>query len=262
MKGWPLGLVVPLQDPTPFSPFAPTEWREALRQVAESGYEGVEFAITDPVRVDMDKVAEALERERLRLLALATGQALEKERLSLSAPDDRVRERAVQRIKGHMRFAKRFGAVVIIGTLRGIVGDKTLLVESLRECASFDFSVKITLEPLNRYESRLVNTVSEALEVIECIGKDNVGLHLDTFHANIEEPKVGDAFRIAGERLFHVDLADSNRWVPGYGHLDFKEVWTALEAIDYRGGLVIECIPKPDKRALLSAAQKIRTQWT
>lgn len=252
---------MPLQDPTPFSPFAPADWRKALRQAAVSGYEGVELSITDPTRVDVGKVAEALRGEGLCLFALATGQAAGKEGLSLSTPDDKVRNRTIQRIKDHMRFARGFGAVVIVGTLRGVNGDKNLLVESLRECVSFDKNVRIALEALNRYESRLVNTVSEALEVLERVGAENLGLHLDTFHANIEEPKVGDAFRAAGGRLFHVDLADSNRWVPGYGHLDFREVWEALEAIDYRGNLVIESLPRPNAGAVLSAAQKIRAQW-
>ena len=261
MGNWPLGLIVPLQDPTPFSPFAPVEWRNALGQVGSAGYAGVELAITDPEPIDHDDVAKALCREGLRLLSLTTGQAAAKEGLSLSSPEEDVRLRAVERMKAHMHFAKPFEAVVIVGSLRGVEGDMDLLIESLRECAAYDTKVRIALEPLNRYESRLVNTAVEALSIVNRAGAENLGLLLDTFHANIEERGIGQAFRAAGERLFHIHLADSNRWVPGFGHLPFAEVWTALNAINYAGGLVIEAFPRPNAEALLASAKAIRSEW-
>lgn len=244
-------MIVPLQDPTPFSPFTPSEWRKALREVAKAGYQVAELAVTDPKKLDPEEVAEALAEENLRLSSITTGQAAGVEGLSLSSPDAGVRERAVQRIKDHMRLAAPHGAVVIVGLLRGVDGSLELLVESLRECARFDTSVKIALEPLNRYESRLIHTAAEALKVIDQVGAENLGLLLDTFHAGIEERGIGEAFRAAGQRLFHVHLADSNRWVPGYGHFPFPEVMEALAAIDYAGALVIESFPKPGPEAML-----------
>jgi len=91
------------------------------------------------------------------------------------------------------------------------------------------------------------------------VGAQNLGLLLDTFHANIEERNIGQAFRDAEERLFHVHLADSNRWAPGFGHLPFTEAWTALKAIDYAGGLVIEAFPRPNVEALMSEAKTLST---
>ncbi len=259
MRNWPLGLIVPLQDPTPFSPFRPEEWLHALDVVAASGFDGVELAITNPTLLEASEVAEALEARGLRLLSITTGQAAAKEGLSLSSPDEKIRRQAVERIQAHMQFAKSFGAVVIVGSLRGADGDMELLVESLRECATYDAEVRIAFEPLNRYESRLVNTVGEALVVIGKAGAENVGILFDTFHANIEERNIGQAFRDAGERLFHIHLADSNRWIPGFGHLPFTEVWSALKAMNYASGLVIETFPRPNVEALLSVARTIFT---
>lgn len=259
---WPLGLIVPVQDPTPFSPFSPGEWRKALQELARAGYAAVELAITDPRKLDPEEVAEALAAANLRLSSLTTGQAAGKEGLSLSSSDGQVRERAIQRIQDHMRLAAPHGAVVIVGLLRGADGSPELLVKSLAECAQFDPGVKLALEPLNRYESRLINTAREALEVVERVGVENLGILFDTFHANIEEPSIEEAIRTAGECLFHVHLADSNRWVPGFGHLPFDEVWEALAAIGYRGSMVFECFPKPGAREMLSAAAKIRSQWS
>ena len=258
---WPLGLVVPLQMPTPFSPFVPTQWREALHEIACAGYEGVEFAIVNPNDLDRMALMGVLKKEGLRLLAIATGQAVKEEGLSLSSTHERTRELAVQRVKDHMRLAKEFGAMVIVGTLYGSDGDKKLLVESLRECVSFDSSVKVTLEAINRYESSLANTVFEVLDIIEQIGAENLGVQLDTFHANIEERNIREAIQLAGKKLFHVDLADSNRWVPGYGHLNLNEVWEALDSIGYEGHIVIECFPKPSQEALLNACNRLRQQW-
>jgi len=249
---WSYGIIIPLQDPTPFSPFPPERWREGLSKVARAGFTAVELAITDPAKVNRDEVAEALREVGLRFVSITTGQAAGIEGLSLSSPDESVRERAVARIKAHMEFARPFGAVVIVGSLRGADGDRRLLVESLRECAAHDPEVKLAFEPLNRYETRLVNTVAEALELIEEVGAENLGILFDTFHANIEEPRFGDSIRVVGKRLFHVHLADSNRWVPGAGHLPFGEVLRALEGIDYRGGLILECFPKPSPERLLS----------
>ena len=249
---WPLGMIVPVQDPTPFSPFQPELWRKALAEVAQAGYQAVELAITDPARLDPDQAAEALQEAGLRLSSLTTGQAAAIEGLSLSSPDESVRKRAIARIKAHMRFAKSFGAVVIVGLLRGADGDLSLLAGSLKECASFDPDVKLALEPLNRYESKLINTVEEALEVVEGVGADNLGVLFDTFHANIEEAAPAQSILKAGSRLYHVHLADSNRWIPGHGHLDFPPLLEALDRIGYQGALVVEALLKPSPAALLS----------
>jgi len=258
---WPLGLIVPLQDPTPFSPFAPERWRVALDHVRGAGFTAVELAITDPEPLDPEEIAQALEETGLRFCAITTGQAVWKEGLSLAAGEEAIRERTVARLQAHMRLAKRFGAVVIVGLLRGFQGPEARLVEGLRACTRFDPDVKLALEPLNRYETRLANTVEEALRLIERVGADNLGVLVDTFHANIEERRIGEAFRRAGDRLFHVHLADSNRWAPGQGHLDFAEVWEALEAISYKGCLVIEALPQPSLQEVLAVPERLRARW-
>ncbi len=258
MRNWPLGLIVPLQDPTPFSPFAPGHWRQALRRVKTAGYDDVELAKTNPASINPDTIKEALESEGLRLLSITTGQAAGLEGLSLASPDERIRRRTIERIEAHMDLARRFGAVVIVGSLRGADGGTELLTEALRECANHAPEVRLAIEPLNRYESRLVNTVAEALDVIEEVGADNLGILFDTFHANIEEVSVGEAIRAAENRLLHVHLADSNRFVPGYGHLDFAQVWNALDAIRYQQALVVEALPEPSTEALLNAPARLR----
>lgn len=249
---WPLGLIVPVQDPTPFSVFMPEDWPQSLGQVRAAGYRVVELAVTDPQTLDYDSLRATLDHYGLQLVAFTTGQAAGKEGLSLSSPDIRVREKAIARVQAHAKMARGFQAIVIIGLLRGKSGNLSLLFESIKECTQAYPEVRFALEPLNRYETELINSVAEALGLVELIGADNLGLLFDTFHSNIEERSVREALTLCGERLFHVHLADSNRWIPGFGHFPFAELWEALEAVGYQGALVLECLPRPDPVWLLS----------
>jgi 5-keto-L-gluconate epimerase len=262
MHRWPLGMIVPLQDPTPFSPFRPQDWKGALDAVATAGFDGVELAVTAPALLQERDVAEALETLDLHLLSITTGQAASIEGLSLSSRDHACRKRAIERICSHMTFARAFpnSPVVIVGSLRGRDGDLMLLRESLKECAQYDSEIQLALEPLNRYESQLLNTVEQTLELIEVIRAPNIGVLFDTFHANIEEPSLSAAIETAEHRLVHVHLADSNRWVPGHGHLDFESVWRALERIEYPRACVLEPMLKPDASTLLGFARSPQAQ--
>lgn len=114
--------------------------------------------------------------------------------------------------------------------------------ESLREVASYagERGVSLAIEPLNRFETDLVNTVDQGLDLCERIGADNVGLLLDTFHMNIEEKFIPHAVRAAGDRVFHVHACENDRGTPGSGHVDWDGLFAALREIDYSGQLVIE----------------------
>lgn len=250
-----------MQDATPFSPFRPDAWQQALDIVVASKFDGVELAITNPALLEASEVAEALESRGLRLLSITTGQAAALEGLSLSSSDPGIRQRAITRICDHMAFAERFGAVVIVGSLRGADGDHHLLRESLAECAVSRPSVNIALEPLNRYESRLLNSIDCTMTLIEDIGADNIGVLFDTFHANIEEGSIPEAISRAGDRLVHVHLADSNRWVPGFGHFEFSQVWDALERVSYAHSIVFEPLPLPSTDQLLASGGKLKAAW-
>ena len=106
--------------------------------------------------------------------------------------------------------------------------------------------VRLALEPINRYETTLINNAAQGLELIERVGADNFGLLLDTFHMNIEEPDIEASIRQCGAHIFHFHVADSNRWYPGAGHLDFKSILKMLFDTGYPGWVSGEFLPKPD----------------
>ena len=122
------------------------------------------------------------------------------------------------------------------------------LVEALRECsdAAHPHGVRLALEPINRYETTLINNAAEGLDLIERVGADNFGLLLDTFHMNIEEADIEASIRACGEHIFHFHVADSNRWYPGAGHLDFNSILEALFDTGYQDWVSGEFLPEPD----------------
>jgi len=226
-----------------------------LAQIAALGYDGVELAIRDPKLIDLELLDGMVRKHGLSMPAIGTGQAWGEEGLSFTDPDLGIRSAAIERIKSHIPVASHFEAVIIIGLVRGIVKpgvDQTQamgwLVEALRECSATarPHSVRLALEPINRYETTLINNAREGLELIERVGADNFGLLLDTFHMNIEEADIQASIRDCSERIFHFHVADSNRWYPGAGHLDFASILNALSATGYQDWVSGEFLPKPD----------------
>jgi sugar phosphate isomerase/epimerase len=226
-----------------------------LAKIADWGYDGVELAIRDPALVDADKLEEVVSAHGLTVPAIGTGQAWGEERLSFTSDDPAVRTAAVERIKSHIPLAARFNAIIILGLIRGITPNgqtheqsMRYLIESLHECSAMASSqgVRFALEPLNRYETDLIHTVADGIDLIRQVGADNLGLLLDTFHMNIEEPVIEESIRACGDHIFHFHVADSNRWYPGAGHLDFKSILNALFANGYQGYVSGEFMPKPD----------------
>jgi len=226
-----------------------------LAKIAGWGYDGVELAIRDPQAVDVEALVHLAASYGLAVPAIGTGQAWGDEHLSYSDPDAVVRRSAIERTKAHVPLAHRLSATIIVGLLRGLVQPgvsqaqaMAWTVAALSECcaAAATSGVRIALEPINRYETTLINNVAQGLDLIDRVGADNLGLLFDTFHANIEEPSFEDSLIAAGDRLFHFHVADSNRWYPGAGHLDFAHILGVLSRIDYRGFVSGEFMPRPE----------------
>ncbi len=234
-----------------------------LARIAALGYDGVELAIRNPGLVDVGALECLVRKHNLSVPAIGTGQAWGEEGLSFTDPDSSVRRAAIERIKSHVPAAVHLNAgrpavtttpIIIIGLVRGIVKPgvdhaqaMAWLVEALQECcAAAPAGARLALEPINRYETTLVNNVTQGLDLIERVGADNFGLLLDTFHMNIEEPSIEDSIRQAGRHILHFHVADSNRWHPGAGHLDFRALLEMLAQTGYQGFVSGEFMPLPD----------------
>jgi D-psicose/D-tagatose/L-ribulose 3-epimerase len=114
--------------------------------------------------------------------------------------------------------------------------------DCLRQVARFakDRGVQIGLEPVNRYETYLVNTCKQAIRLSEMIGEDNVKIHLDTYHMNIEEKSFYGATKLAGNKLMHYHLCENDRGIPGTGLVDWDDIFRALGEMNYQGHAAME----------------------
>ena len=231
------------------------DFAASVAKVAAWGYDGVEVAIRDPALVNPDELEQLVSDLDLIVPAIGTGQAWGEEGLSLTAADETVRAQAIERIRSHVPLAARLDALIILGLIRGVTPEgqtheqsMAYLVEAIQECTKVatETGVRFALEPMNRYETDLIHTVAEGLDLIDQVGEDNFGLLLDTFHMNIEEPTIEESIRSCGDRIFHVHVADSNRWHPGAGHLEFPSILATLREVGYDGFISGEFMPLPD----------------
>jgi sugar phosphate isomerase/epimerase len=239
-----------------------------IAKIASWGYTGVELAIRDPALVDKDKLLSVLNNYGLKVPAIGTGQAWGEEGLSFTSSDAVIRRAAVDRIKDHIPLANDLNAFVIIGLIRGVTPPNQshslsmqYMIESLQECAEFAklMGVRLALEPLNRYETDLIQTASEGMDLLTQVGSANLGLLLDTFHMNIEEPSIEESIRTCGEHIFHFHVADSNRKHPGAGHINFESIMNALDYAGYQGWVSGEFMPYPDPE--IAAQCNIEFLW-
>ncbi|MBM3471038.1 MAG: sugar phosphate isomerase/epimerase [Armatimonadetes bacterium] len=228
-------------------------WEAGVARLAALGFDGAELAIRDAAVVDAGRIEAVVRNANLAVPAIGTGQAFLRDGLSLSSADAGVRLAAATRLLGHVRLAARLDSLVIIGLIRGRAeGGQAATASRFLEGigpvldAAASAGVRLVIEPINRYETDFLVTVEETLEVIGASGAPHLGVLADTFHMNIEEVTIGGALAAAGPRLWHVHVADSNRWAPGLGHLDFPSIVNALRQCGYEGFLSAEILPRPD----------------
>jgi len=241
------------------------DFAQNVAKIASYGFDGVEPAVRDPALVDHVGLIEAVSKHGMEIPAIGTGQAWGEEHLSFTDPNPEVRQQAVERIAAHVPLAKKAGALIVIGLVRGTIQEEASenqarewMFSGFKSCVDIagKEGVRIAFEPLNRYETQLLNTAKESLELIDRVGADNLGLLLDTFHMNIEEPSIEESIKLCGDRIFHFHVADSNRWYPGAGHLDFRSILETLFSTGYSGFVSGEFMAVPD--ADTSAQKAIR----
>jgi D-psicose/D-tagatose/L-ribulose 3-epimerase len=231
------------------SPFSDSDLG-VFRDVSAMGYDEVEVCIEDPARLTAAKVAKAASDEGLSVLVCG---AFGPDRDASNEQPGR-RQDAVDYLKGCVDFAAEVGSPLVSGPMYATTGQARLLSDyeraaqwgrardSLAEVAQYaaGSSVRLAIEPLNRFETDLVNTVEQGVRLCDDIGAANVGLLLDTFHMNIEEKDVPAAVRSAGKHLFHIQASENDRGTPGTGHVDWSGLVRALRDLEYQGSVVVE----------------------
>ncbi len=170
----------------------------------------------------------------------------------ITSDDPEVRQHGVRYLEECVRAsaavcAESFSGVIYSQHVKGLPtrpGEEQWerSAESLRPAVRLgeQLGVVLAVEPVNRYESCLVNTCDQALYLIERVGEDNLKVHLDTYHMNIEEKSFYDATQAAGNRLVHYHLCENDRGIPGTGLVDWDGIFRALAELEYDGNAALE----------------------
>lgn len=239
---------------------APLE--EVLGKLVKYGYDGVEYNISNPFEVDAGWLRSITKNYGLEVAAISTGLSYLRYRYSLSSSSEEHRLKAVEFFKKYIELAAKLEAYkVVIGLARGrCEGSCQTALErlksSLNELDEYaaKHNVLLVFEPLNHYETDLVNRLDEALELIKQYS--NVGLLFDTFHMMLEEPDVYDAILRAGKHIGHFHVADSNRLAPGMGMLDWEKIVYRLLRTGYKGYVSVEARIEPSLDKLLEVSAR------
>lgn len=232
-------------------------YREIIPRMAAAGYKGVEMHIFDSAEIDRRELWNILKENGMVLTSIGTGSVYERLHYNLGDFDPAVRKAAIRHLEQHMITAEPDHGVVIIGLIAGRYSDckeneelfKKNLTESLYcldELAQHH-DVHLGFEIMNRFESDYLTKIEEGVEYLKDQSFKRILLHLDTVHMNIEEADIYQAILSARGYVGHVHIADNDRWYPGHGHYNFREILRALKDIGYEGALALETNNKPSE---------------
>jgi sugar phosphate isomerase/epimerase len=236
---------------------------ENLARATQHGFDGVVLFPQSAESIDVAELQRHLSRHRLSVAAIGTGAGRLLRNLTLTAEDQPVRADATTFIRSIIDLGGRLGAPAIIGWMQGRIEphqDREQALDWLHDALNdlgqhaATHGVPLLLEPLNRYESNVLNTLGQTVAFVRSLSASNIRVLADLFHMNIEEVDLAAAIREAGPLLGHVDFADSNRRAVGLGHTDIGPVITALGEIGYTGYLAAEVFPLPTADAAAEQA--------
>jgi D-psicose/D-tagatose/L-ribulose 3-epimerase len=228
------------------------------------GYEAVEILVEDPSDIDPGRVKQELSKHGLACGSVCAAMNRERD-LRGGSLSQRNGVKYLCRLLDQM---VELDCPVIGGPVYSYVGRADAVsraeyrnqwkavVRNLKVVAKYaqERGRRVCFEPLNRFETDFINTVEQGLNLIEDVSSPVLKLHLDTFHANIEEKNLGDAIRRAGRHLGHIHACGSDRGTPGNDHTDWQDIAAALREINYQGDIAVESVTLDVPRIARSAA--------
>ncbi len=234
-----------------------------LERLSRFGYDGIEIS-GEPARYNPTEVRRLLDKYQLECWGGVTIMTAGRD---LVHADKYVRVGTIAYMKDCVRMIKKLGGHFFcvvpstVGKVKPLASpaqEWKWVVEGLKEVARVaqDNDVRIGIEPLNRFETYLINRHDQALLLADEVGLPNVGVTLDAFHLNIEEADPMAAIRAVGSRLYDFHVADNNRKPAGQGSYNWKKVLGVLKEINFKGRLTAEFVLPVDRTPLALSAEK------
>lgn len=218
-----------------------------LEDLKRIGFDGVELPLFNP---NLDYAAWGRRLDRLGLARTAvTVRSGDDNPIS---PDAAVRAKGIAATKQVLDCCAAVGATTLVGPYHSALGvfsgagptsdEWKWAIDSMRQVAEHAGKVNVTLavEPLNRFETYLLNTHADAARFCREVGHPNCRMMYDTFHSNIEEKCISRALHSCADMLTHVHISENDRSTPGQGNVRWSETFDALRQIRYNGWLVVE----------------------
>lgn len=232
------------------SPFSTADF-DLVYKIKEMGFDIIEVPVENKDMIDWPKLKTMVKQAGLDVtISGAFGPNRD-----ISSEHAGIREQGVQYIMDCIAIAREMESPVFGGPLYSAVGktrfiseeqkkqERAWCVENLRRVGKVaqDNAILLGVEPLNRFETDMINTVDQAVALVQEVANPNVRIQLDTFHNNIEEKNIANTIRRLGkDMLCHIQGNESDRGTPGTGNVDWAGIKTALEEIGYDGAVVIE----------------------
>ena len=218
-------------------------------ELKKAGYDGVEIPIFEGAPEHFARIGRVLKDEGLRCTGVTV---LPDEQHSSISPDPTCRQGAVEGLRWSLDCLSAAGGEVLAGPFYQPLGqftgepptaaERDGIVATHQAAAEYGatLGLKLSVEPLNRFECHALNTVADAAELVGRVGLPNYGLLYDTFHTNIEEKDPIGAIGSHIARINHVHVSENDRGTPGKGHVSFEAAFRAFKAGGYQGWYVIE----------------------
>lgn len=224
---------------------------DLFEKVSKMRFDVIELAPGDEFRnLSPERIRERLQQNKLEA---AVCVALS-ESTDISSLDQSIRSNGIHFVNDLIDWTEKLGAKLIGGPIYSALGKKRYLPlkernaekerskESLKRIGEYAAKkgIVIAIEPINRFETDMVNTAEQARDLCEAVNNSSIRMMLDTFHMNIEEKNLKEAICSSRDFLVHLHLCCNDRGIPGTGHIEWQEVVQALKDINYSGFGVIE----------------------
>ncbi|KAK9790359.1 hypothetical protein WJX73_006466 [Symbiochloris irregularis] len=227
--------------------WSPKEAEHAISGTKDAGYDLIELNVSEPDKFDAAMTKELLQKYGIK----GSGSLGLSKATDISSSDSSIRHAGKELLSNSMKILRDVGGKYFVGVNFCAMDKYTTpcsteqwntcrdsLKELCKEAA--DYGLIYGLEVVNRYETNILNTAAQAMDMVADVGADNVVVHLDTYHMNIEEASVQRAVKLCGDKLGYVHVGESHRGYLGTGSVNWDGLWSGLAEMGYEGPITFE----------------------